>query len=228
MIINNAFDYKVLSRVTNPDGTRFYNCPETNDKLVSVTTILSGTADKKGLKEWEEFVGKEKADRVRLEATNLGTLMHTNIENHILGIPRPGGSHLLRKQASRMADQIIEKGLCHVDEVWGQEVGMYFPGLYAGTTDLVGVHQGQPAIMDHKSAKKMRSRDMIEDYFCQMCAYALAHDEVYGTKIRKGVIFMCSRDLEFKEFIVEGVEFDRCMERFLSRMETYFAAKVAA
>lgn len=228
MKINKLYEYVALERVTNADGTRFYTDPTDGSPLPSVTTILSGTADKSGLKEWEEFVGKKKADLVRLEATNLGTLMHTNIENHILGIPRPGGNHLLRKQAYRMADQIIENGLCHVDEVWGQEVGMYFPGLYAGTTDLVGVHKGEPAIMDHKSAKKMRSRDMIEDYFCQMCAYALAHDEVYGTKIRKGVIFMCARDLEFKEFVVEGNEFDRCMDRFLTRMEAYFAAKAAA
>ncbi|RYD49553.1 MAG: hypothetical protein EOP83_25015, partial [Verrucomicrobiaceae bacterium] len=173
MRINPLYNYPVLQRVTNADGTRFYSDPTDGYPLPSVTTILSGTSDKTAINEWVQAVGQKVADRTRIEATNLGTLMHTNIENHIMGIPRPGGMHPIRQQASKMADQIIQHGLCHVDEVWGQEVGMYYPGLYAGTTDLVGVHRGEPAIMDHKSAKKLRTREMIDDYMDQMCAYAL-------------------------------------------------------
>lgn len=219
--VTRPFDYPTLERTTNPDGTRFYIDPTDGTPLPSVTTILSGTSDKTAIKLWEERVGKEKAEQVRKEATGLGSLMHLHIENYVMGIPRPGGNNLVRLQAARMADQIINQGLPKVNEVWGQEVAMYFPGLYAGTTDLVGVHEGIPSIMDHKTAKKMRSRDMIVDYFDQMCAYSLAHNEVYGTSIKRGVIFMVSRDLAYKEFVLEGNEFDKHMDSFLSRVDTY-------
>lgn len=228
MLLNKRFEYPVLSRVTNEDGTRFYTDPTSGHPLPSVTTVLAGTSDKSAIKVWEEFVGKKKADEVRKQATDLGTLMHTHVENFVMGIPRPRGNNLIRQQAERMADQIIEKGMANVNEVWGQEVGMYFPGLYAGTTDLVGVHQGAEAIMDHKSAKKMRSRDMIEDYFCQLAAYGLAHNEVYGTSIRKGVIFMVDRELNFKEFVLEGAEWQKYTDTFLSRYEAYLASQAAA
>jgi hypothetical protein len=221
MVIKERFQYAKLTRETQQDGTRHYNCPVTGMAVPSVTTILSKTADKTALILWEQAVGKKRADRARDEGTALGTLMHTHIENHILGIERPKGNHLMRLQAARMADQIITKALPKVDEIWGQEVAMYFPGLYAGTTDLVGVHEGEEAIMDHKTAKKMRTRDMITDYMDQMAAYAIAHDEVYGTKIKKGVVFMVSRQLEFKEFILEGQEFEDHKGSFLHRLETF-------
>jgi hypothetical protein len=228
MKINKLYEYVPLERVTNPDGTRFYTDPTSGQPLPSVTTVLSGTSDKAGIKAWEAWIGEAKAAQVKKQATDLGSLMHLHIENHVMGIERPRGNNLIRQQAKRMADVIIEKGLKNVDEVWGQEVGMYMPGLYAGTTDLVGVHSGTPAIMDHKSAKKLRTRDMIEDYFCQMAAYAVAHNEVFGTDIRKGVIFMCDRSLNYAEFILEGAEFDRYVTTFFNRLDAYLDAQIAA
>jgi len=226
MKLNYKFTYEKLDRVTNADGTRYYVEPKTRLALPSVTTILSATADKTGIALWEEFVGPKKAKKEKDYATALGTLVHTHIEKYILGDERPGGNNIIRVQSKLMSDQIINRGLSQVDEVWGQEVALYFPGFYAGTTDLVGVHQGEEAIMDHKTAKKMRSRDMIEDYFCQMAAYALAHNEVYGTNIRKGVIFMVDRQLQFSEFILGPLEMERYTNRFLERAEVYFRAQL--
>lgn len=225
---NVLFDYPELSRVTNADGTRFYTCPKTHNPLPSVTTILSATADKTGLLLWEEAVGKKKADRVREEAAVLGTLMHTHVENHIKGVERPRGNMPIRMLASRMADQIIQKGISAVNEVWGLEVAMYYPGLYAGTTDLVGIHDNAEAIMDHKTTKKMKSEDMIQDYFAQMGAYCLAHDEVYGTRLKKGVVFMVDRELNYKQFVIEGAQFERHKENFLRRLETYLNQQASA
>jgi genome maintenance exonuclease 1 len=121
-----------------------------------------------------------------------------------------------------MAGVIISEGLVNCNEAWGTEVQLYCPGLYAGTTDLVGVHNGQAAIMDHKQTNKPKKREWIEDYFVQTAAYALAHNEVYGTKINKGVIFMCSADFVYQEFIIEGAEFDRYTDLWLQRVEQYY------
>jgi genome maintenance exonuclease 1 len=99
---------------------------------------------------------------------------------------------------------------------------LYFPKIYAGTTDLVGLHEGSESIMDHKQTNKPKKREWIEDYFVQLAAYANAHNEVYGTKIRKGIIFMCSAANEYQEFILEGADFDTYTDKWFNRVEQYY------
>jgi genome maintenance exonuclease 1 len=227
MIINQRFEYQKLDRVTQEDGTRHYTCPVTQAPLASVTTVISATEDKSSLEAWEKAVGKKKADAVRHEATVLGTLMHTHLEMVVEGreADRPRGNMPIRQLAKRMSDVVIDRGLSNVTEVWGQEVALYVPGLYAGTTDLVGTYKGRPAIMDHKTAKKLKTREMIDGYLHQLAAYTLAHNVVHGTEIDLGVIFMVDRELKFCEFIIEGDELRRYQDSFLTRVETFLAAQ---
>ncbi len=224
--ILNLRSYPVLDRQTADDGVRHYVDPEGN-ALPSVTTILSGTADKKWLKEWRDWIGDAKADRIVKEATDIGSLMHENLECFLEGRERPRGNNLIRQMSRRMADIIIRRALTRVDEVWGVEAPLYFPGLYAGTSDLIGVYEGAPAIMDFKNAKKIRKRDQIGDYFCQGAAYALAHNYLFDTDIRTVAIFMVSRDLQYETFVCEGDEFDRVAEEWHNRIIAY-EAKIAA
>jgi len=224
MDIKQIYNYEKLERVTHDNGSRYYVSPQ-GDHLSSVTTILSATSYAPELEAWQKRVGLVEAERVRTEATGLGSLMHEHLENYVQGLDRPGGSNVVRVMARKMADQIIEKGLCNVDEIWGIEEIMYYPGLYAGTTDLVGIHKGKPAIMDYKTARKMKSRSKITDYSLQAAAYAIAHDEIHGTKIEKGVIFMVDRDNNFQEFVWEGDEFAQAKELWLMRLEAFHSAK---
>lgn len=219
--LNKQFNYQALERVTHEDGNRFYVCPEGNN-LSSVTTILSATEDKTGLLEWRAWVGDKKADQIRDEATGLGSLMHTHLENWMEGIPRPGGNNVVRKMATNMADVIINRGLCNVSEVWAMEEMLYFPKLYAGTADLIGIHNGEPAIMDYKTTNKMKSKDKIQNYACQLAAYALAHNEMFGTQIKRGVIFMVARDLSYAEYVFEGDEFTKAVDEWLGRLDVFF------
>lgn len=223
MFINKQFFYPTLDRTTAENGTRFYLDPNTNQPLPSVTTILSHTADKSFLIEWQKRVGEKKAEEIRNEAAALGTLVHTHMECHIQGIPRPKGSNLIRMMAERMANVIIRDGIPHVNEAWGYEVPLYFPGLYAGTTDLVGVYKGKPAIMDYKNTKKMKKKKMITDYFCQCVAYALAHNYLFDTAIQQVVIFMVARNLEFETFVIEGEEFEQFANLWQKRLLDYEA-----
>lgn len=224
MTITQKFPYEEMRRVNTNEGRR-YLTPD-GLKLPSVTTILEATKPleaKKALIDWRRRVGEKKAQEITTEAAGRGTRMHKWIEDYInhdkLGEP---GSNPYSQQSHMMARTIIDTGLINCDEFWGTEVSLHFPQIYAGTTDLVGVHSGAEAIMDHKQSNKFKKREWIDDYFIQLAAYANAHNEVYNTKIRKGVIFMCTAANEYQEFIIEGNEFDEWSNKWFKRLEEYY------
>jgi hypothetical protein len=225
MYIPNKYLYESIKRVDTPEGRR-YATPD-GQKLPSVTTILSATApqEKKiALQEWRNRVGHKKAQEITTEAAGRGTRMHKWLENYIKnGATGEPGTNPYSVQSHRMAQTIISEGLSHCTEFWGTEVPLYFPNIYAGTTDLVGIHDNSEAIMDHKQTNKPKKREWIEDYFLQLAAYANAHNEVHGTKIRKGVIFMCSADNIYQEFIIEGNEFDSWSDKWFQKLEQYYS-----
>lgn len=203
----------------------------------SVTTILDATKPeeaKQALLEWRKRVGESKAKEITAEAAGRGTRMHKFLENYVkTGNSGDFGSNPYSKQSHVMAHTIIEKGLSKCQEFWGTEVSLYFPEIYAGTTDLAGVHDNSEAIMDYKQTNKPKKREWIEDYFLQLAAYANAHNEVYGTKIRKGVVFMCVAPKEvssgiwskpeYQEFVLEGLEFDKYKDKWFERLEKYYS-----
>jgi len=204
------------------DGKRHYDIGE--DKLPSVTTILSATQSeekKKSLADWRARMGAQSADRIRDVSAMRGTAMHKFLECYIEG---SGHKDLtsIGKEAEPMAKKIIESGLGDLGEVWGQEVTLYYPGLYAGATDIVGIYDGKPAIIDFKQTNKPKKREWISDYFCQLGAYCMAHNYVYGTKIQSGVILMCSKDLLFQKFEVEGNDFVKHQHEFLRKVDQYY------
>ena len=166
-------------------------------------------------------MGPQYADRVRDVSAMRGTSMHTYLEGHI-----KGERHLdltsLGKEAGKMANVVIESGLGDPGEVWGTEVTLYYPGLYAGQTDVVGIYNGRESIIDFKQTNKPKKREWISDYFCQLGAYCMAHNYVYGTKIQSGVILMCSKDLLFQKFEVSGSEFVRHQHDFLRKIDQYY------
>lgn len=223
--IPNKFPYKDLKKETI-NGSRKYVTPD-GFAVPSVTTILDATKSeekKKALLEWRKRVGEEKAKQITTEAAGRGTRMHKWLENHVktgdMGQP---GTNPYSIQSHNMAQTIVNNGLSKCQEFWGTEVSLYFPEVYAGTTDLVGVHDNSEAIMDHKQTNKPKKREWIEDYFLQLAAYATAHNEVYGTKIRKGVVFMCSADNQYQEFIVEGKDFDHYTNEWYGRLDQYYS-----
>lgn len=221
----NKFNYVKIDRETI-NGSRKYATPD-GEKLPSVTTILDATKSeesKKALMEWRNRVGHKRAQEITTEAAGRGTRMHKFIEDYIkTGTLNEPGSNPYSIQSHTMAKSIIEQGLCKVSEAWGVEVPLYFPKVYAGTTDLCGIHDGQEAIMDHKQSNKVKKREWIEDYFVQSAAYATAHNELHGTNIRKGVIFMCTADNQYLEFIVEGAEFDSYVDIWFRKLDEYYS-----
>ena len=224
-MITEKYNYEPMSRV-EVGGKRRYATPDGN-KLPSVTTVLDATKpweEKKALMEWRKRVGEQKAQQITTEAAGRGTRMHKWLENYVINDDTgEAGTNPFSQQSHKMAHIIIEQGLVNCDEYWGAEVPLYFPKIYAGTTDLVGVHNGEPAIIDFKQTNRPKTKDRVTGYYLQLAAYAQAHNEVHGTNIRKGVILMCSKDFEYQEFILEGEEFDLWSDYWFKRLEEYYS-----
>lgn len=228
------FAYPSLTR-DESSGVRLYECMDGN-KVPSVTTILSATKSseaKASLENWRNRVGEENAKRIMEEASERGTFMHAFLEEYIAGRWAPSESkteNILENQASRMAMHIIRDAFHKVDEVWGSEVPLFYPGIYAGTTDCVGIHDGKQAIMDYKQTNKPKRREWIDDYFIQLTMYGNAHNELYGTNINTGVIMMAvapppenpNGKTAYQEFIITGSEWNYYTNLMWNRVEKYY------
>lgn len=218
------FNYAELKKTTL-NGSRKYITPD-GFAVPSVTTILEATKSeetKQALQNWRNRVGHKQAQAITTEAAGRGTRLHKWLENYVkLGATGDPGSNPYSQQSHLMAKTIIDNGLSKCNEFWATEVSLYFPEWYAGTTDLVGVHENQEAIIDFKQSNKLKKREWIEDYFIQTVAYGTAHNEMFNTNIRKGVILMCTKDNEYQEFIIEGKEFDHYTNKWYERLEQYY------
>jgi genome maintenance exonuclease 1 len=147
--------------------------------------------------------------------------MHSYLETYI-----QGGKVLdlrdVGREASSMAETIIDKGFNDLEEIWGSEVTLFYPNLYAGATDLCGVYQGRESIIDFKQSNKPKKAEWIGDYKLQMVAYAMAHNCVYGTDIDQGVILMCTPDNFFQKFTINGREFRELKWEWLKKVDQYY------
>ena len=208
------------------EGKRHYEI-NGDEKLPSVTTILSGTQDPEkaqSLKAWRDRVGEEAATRIVDEAAARGTAMHKILERYIgeegyLDLTQVG------KNAHNMAMRIIEQGLSNITEYYGLESTLFYPGLYAGATDMIALHKGEMAIIDFKQTNKPKKREWIDDYCLQLAAYAMAHNYVHKTNITKGVIMMCSKDNYYQEFVIEGDEFKKYTFKWIDKIDKYYENK---
>ena len=205
------------------DGKRHYEI-NGNEKLPSVTTILKATEPdekRESLQAWRDRVGEEEATRIVDSAGARGTAMHKILEKYII---EEGYLDLTNvgKEAHIMAMQVIQNGLSNVTEFYGSECTLYYPGLYAGQTDLIATHKGDMAVIDFKQTNKPKKREWIEDYCLQLAAYGMAHDFIYKTAITKAVIMMCSKDNFYQEFVIADEEYRKYKHQWLERVNKYY------
>jgi len=223
---NKQFEYPASMR-SSIEGKRHYEI--TGSHLPSVTTILSATETeekRKSLDAWRARVGMDNATRITEQSAARGTTMHAILEDALEGKNRVDLTEN-GVLATSMAQQIINNAFPKIDEVWGSEVTVYYPGLYAGATDIVGLYNGVESIMDFKQSNKPKRKEWIKDYQLQLAAYAAAHNQVYGTNITQGVNIICTKDLLFQEFIFNEFEMkEGCLE-FIKRTAQYYAQLTA-
>ena len=203
-------------------GTRLYDV--NGSRLPSVTTILGATKDQQFIKDWKAKIGEAEAERIKNLSSRRGTSMHKFLEHYILGTGYDDLTELGQK-AKTMAQKVIEVGLTPVEEYYGSEVTLYYPGLYAGSTDLVCLHNGKETVVDFKQSNRPKREEWIEDYKMQIAAYAMAHDYVHQSKIEQGVIMVCTPDLYYQEFKVSGADLRSWKHKFLKRLDMYHEIK---
>ena len=215
--------YKYINGIQSTDhGSRIYDVA--GYRLPSVTTILGRTKDHQFLKDWIAKKGEAEAERIKNLSSRRGTSMHKFLEHYILGTGYDDLTELGQK-AKAMAKKVIDIGLTPVEEYYGSEVTLHYPGLYAGSTDLVCMHNGMETIVDFKQSNRPKQKEWVEDYYLQIAAYAMAHDYVYGSKIRQGVIMMCTPDLYYQEFKIQDSELREWKHKFLKRLDMYHELK---
>tara|TARA_Y100000310_G_scaffold333129_1_gene410038 strand:- start:56 stop:745 length:690 start_codon:yes stop_codon:yes gene_type:complete len=214
---NDKYKYANVTR-TEEHGSRTYDV--LGIRLPSVTTILAQTKDQSYLDKWKAKVGYEEAERIKNHSSKRGTSMHKFIEKHITGVGYDDLTEI-GQQAKPMAEKIIEIGLAPVTEYYGSEVSLYYHGLYAGATDLVCMHNGMESIVDFKQANRPKRKEWVEDYFLQVAAYAMAHNQMHGSQIRQGVLMICTPDSYYQEFKIQDEELRGYMHKFLARLSQY-------
>ena len=215
---NKKYTYVQASSVT-AHGSRTYDVH--GIRLPSVTTILAKTKDQSYLTTWKNKVGHEEAERIKNYSSRRGTAMHKFIEKYI---QESGYKDLtpIGQEAEPMAQKIIEIGFTPITEYYGSEVTIHYPGLYAGSTDLVCMHNDMETIVDFKQANRPKKEEWIEDYYLQIAAYAMAHDYVYKSHIRQGIIMVCTPDRYYQEFKFQDAELRKWKHKFLKRLDEYY------
>ena len=225
--IKKLYNYKKLYRENGESGRQYRVMMMGEDqRLPSVTTILSATKDMSILDAWVARIGREAAEKIRVEAAAVGTSMHLVIDRMFARRMLPRPTNRLTAMGYEMGYRLINTFFGQLQQVWGSEVSLYYPEKYAGTTDLVGIYRGKPAIIDFKQSLKPKRHEWISDYFHQLTAYAAAHNIVHGTKIEYGVILVACQTGETQEFSIAGQEFRDCQDRWMDRVAQFRALNI--
>ena len=179
-------DLPTLDRETI-DGVRYYQTPEGNQKLVSITSIISHI-NRQIFIDWRRRVGTEEADKITRKATSRGTDFHTLTENHLDNKEFKTGSV---QPLSEFMFLLAKEELSRIDNIHALETSLYSLELgIAGTVDCIAEYDGELAVIDFKTSKKPKPREWIDHYFVQCAAYACMLYEMTGIMVKKFIIIM--------------------------------------
>lgn len=178
---------------------RRYSTPDGN-VYPSITTVLGSQPEKKkSLAEWRARVGEEEARKITTQSARRGTELHNLMEKYILGdeidVKKIIPTTLAR---FRPVQKCLDENL---QLVYASETPMFSDILrIAGTADLICEWNGEVTVIDFKTARKMKTADMITDYFVQATAYSIMFEEHTGIECHHFAIIMVSDEGEFQVF----------------------------
>ncbi len=233
------------TRTGNNGSGRYYVVDEkTGLSYPSVTTIISETSDKSGLKSWVDRVGEAEAERISKFSANRGTFMHSLHENYLDLRFIKGEDGALQKamklsliQNASLTKEEIECGKNlfmqfhnnsdfyeRIDEVMFQEVSLWSSkgGGYAGRMDLSIWGKGRiPKIIDFKTSRKPKREDWIDSYKKQISAYSIAMYERYGIFPEECEIWISCESGEVQTFTMNKSNIQEWFGKFYKDVVTY-------
>lgn len=115
---------------------------------------------------------------------------------------------------------------CDIDETWGQEGGLIsLRRRFRGRFDGVGVFRGRETVWDYKKTNRPKTASGVRNYLRQCAAYAIAHDEMYDTRIRQLAVMIVhgteAGELGTQVFTLEGRELEAAQRGFLADRRAY-------
>lgn len=153
-------------------GKRFYT--DGVVKYPSITTVLSNTADKEYLKEWELRVGANAKKELK-RCCDRGTEVHHLCEQYLKNNNINTDNKLFNQ---------IKPHLKKINNIRLQETALKSDVLQvAGTVDLIAEYNNRLCVVDFKTSNHSKTEANIYDYFLQETFYALAFYESTGEYI---------------------------------------------
>lgn len=183
--------YTDILEQVNTDTGRYYKTPagKLYPSVTTVTSLLGADA----IKEWRQRVGEEEATRISTSAARRGTRIHQLCEDYINGSDIDTTKYNFNDAFNfKLLKQVIDN---NIDNVHLQEERLYSDYLeMAGTVDCVAEYNGKLSIVDFKTARKLKDKNYITNYFCQAAAYAIMYEERFNIPVSRIVILISVDD----------------------------------
>ena len=179
------------------DGVRYYTLPS-GKKAPSITSITS-FYNRQIFKNWREKVGEEQANKITKVATDRGTKFHDLVEKYLLNEDINSLKNVLPTTKARWI--AARDALNKIDTIHALEKPLYseYFGI-AGRVDCIAEYEGELAVIDFKTSKKIKPEKWLENYFVQETAYACMYYEMTGISVKKIVTLMVADNGDVKVY----------------------------
>lgn len=180
---------------TYVDGNRYYPSPTTGNLYPSITSITSHY-NRQVFKDWRAKVGDKEADRVIKESTTRGTSFHKSAQDYL-------ENKIVEHESSEIEFMFdaAKPYLDKINNIHAIEKCLYSDVLgIAGRVDCIAEYEGELAIIDFKTSKKIKPEAWIQQYFVQEVGYACMYYEMTQNVVKKLITIMVTPDGETKVF----------------------------
>ena len=179
------------------DGVRYYTLPS-GKKAPSITSITS-FYNRQTFINWRKKIGEEEANKITKVATDRGTKFHDLVEKYLSNEDVSSLKGVLPSTKARWI--AARESLNKIDNIHALEKPLYseYFGI-AGRVDCIAEYEGELAVIDFKTSKKIKPEKWLQNYFVQETAYACMYYEMTGISVKKIVTLMVADNGDVKVY----------------------------